>query len=121
MSVRHKISRSFSIQVVRRKLVAPRPGSAEPRHEYTPVFTVRSDVKTRSGATEFSRVDINGKAATHTFSIRYTTIPFDVRDRVRSADGSLYQILSVENVDNNDRELRIHCSNQGDETVEAAR
>lgn len=110
-----------SIQVVRRDLRVPSPGSAEPRHAYAVILTTRAQVKSRTGATEFSRVDINGKQSTHTFTIRWTSLPFDVRHRVRDARGQLFQILSVENVDLGNEWMRIHCSNQGSDEVEAAR
>ena len=116
-----KIQRNYTIQIVRRKLLPPKPGSAEPRHTYTEVFTTRADVTSRTGASECASVDVNGKAATHTFAIRYTTIPFDIRDRLRTAEGALYQILSVEDKNLANREIRIHCATQGEETTEAAR
>ena len=114
-------SKIFTVFVMRRMLLPSLPGSAEPRHDYTTVLTTRAAVKSRQGATEFAAVDIKGVAVTHTFTIRYTNIRIDVRDRLRDARGQLYQILSVENVDLRDRDMRIHCSNQGLETVEAAR
>lgn len=115
------VYRSFSIEVVRRKLLSPAPHSAEPRHTFTRVFVTRANAKTRSGVAEVAQVQINGKRVTHTFAIRYTTIPFDVQDHVRDARGILYAILTVENKDEADRELLIHCAEQGAETVEAAR
>ena len=115
-----KIHRSTTIQVQERAITST-IGSAEPKHAYTTKFTTRADVKSKGGQSEFARVDINGKTVTHTFSIRYTTIPFDVRDRIRNAQGQLFQILRVEDVDLANRELRIHCASQGNENVEAAR
>lgn len=109
-----------SIQVVRRALRSPRPGLAEPRHEYTPVITARASVKTRSGLSEFAQVEINGNKVTHTFSIRWTSIPFDTRDRIRDARGALYQILQVDNVDLGNKEIRIHAAATGSETQVAA-
>ncbi len=117
-----KISgRPISIQIERRSLVSTDAFSAEPKHEYKPIITTRASVKSKSGVTEFSRVDINGKTVTHVFSIRWTSIPFDVRDRIRDARGQLFQILSVDNVDLANREYVIYCASQGGETVEAAR
>ena len=51
-----KIQRNYTIQIVRRKLLPPKPGSAEPRHTYTEVFTTRADVTSRTGASEFASV-----------------------------------------------------------------
>jgi Phage head-tail joining protein len=115
-----KIHRAYTIQVQQRELIQV-PGTAEPKHVYSTLFTTRADVKTKGGQSEFARVDINGKTVTHTFGIRYTTIPFDTRHRLRDARGQLYQILKVEDVDMANRELRIYCASQGNENVEAAR
>lgn len=110
-----------SVQVVRRRLVQPTLGRAEPKQDFVPVLTTRAEVKSRTGSNEFARVDVNGVTATHTFTIRYTTIPVDARDYLRDARGQLYKILSVENVDLANRRMRLHCSNQGSEDVEGAR
>lgn len=113
--------KQVTIEVVRRTLAAALPGSAEARHDYTRVLHTRAKVKSAGLNSEWARVDINGKRPTHTFTIRYTTIPFDARDRVRTVDGSLYQILNIDNVDLRNRELRIVTSNQGDEDMAAVR
>lgn len=113
--------KQVTIEVVRRSLVAPAPGSAEARHDYTRVFHTRASVKSADMNSEWAMVDINGKRPTHTFTIRFTTIPFDSRDRVRDATGHLFQILNVDNVDLRNKELRIVTSNQGDENTQAAR
>jgi hypothetical protein len=112
-------SKDVTVYVVKRKLLPAAPGSAEPRHEYETILTTRASVKSRQGASEFASVDINGKSVTHTFTIRYSHKPIDVRCRVRTATGHLFAILSVENVDLGNRDMRLHCSNQGLETVEA--
>lgn len=118
-----KSSRSYSIQVLRRKLLQPRPGTAEPRHDYEVIFTTRADVTTRSGLSEFAQVSVKGQAVSHTFAIRFTSLidQIDTRCFVRGARGDLYRVLSVDNVGLRDREIKIHCSDQGLETVEAAR
>lgn len=113
--------KTVTVQVVRRALVPPAPGTAAPRHDYSVVFTTKAAVKSRTGSSEWAQVDIDGKKATHTFTIRYTTVPFDVRDRLRDATGQLWAILSIENVDLARREMKLHCSNQGFEDVPAAR
>ena len=64
---------------------------------------------------------INGQTASHVFTIRYTKIEFDTRHRVRDALGNLYRILSVDNVDLQNRWLRINALMTGDEDREAAR
>lgn len=120
-----KIYRAYTIQVQQRELIQV-PGSAEPKHTYSTLFTTRADVKTRSGEADFAKVSIKGAGGipvgiTHTFSIRYTTIPFDTRHRVRDAQGHLFAIVAVEDVDLANREMRIHCAASGSETVEAAR
>ena len=108
-----------TISVVRRSLLAPDPGKAGARHGYTTVFTTRAEVTSRSGSSEWAQVDGDGTTASDTFTIRYTTIPFDSRDRIRDATGHIWQILTIEHVDLGRREMRIHCSNQGAEDVPA--
>lgn len=112
--------KASTIQVVDRVLLPPVPGSAAPRHIYAPMFTVRASVKVSSGTNEFASVDIGGRKVSHTFTIRWTSIPFDSRHRVRDARGGLYQILNIVNVDDADRELRIQCASIGSDTQEAA-
>lgn len=109
-----------SIEVVRRTLLTPLPGSAEARYAYTRVFLTRSEVKS-SGTSEWNQVDIDGKKVTDTFTIRYTTLPFDIRDRVRDARGTLWQILRIDNVNLANREFRLMCAHVGHEDAEAAR
>lgn len=111
----------ITIQVVRRSLLPPAPGTAWSRHDYVPIFTTRAEVKSRMGSNQYAQIDIDGTKATHTFTIRFTTIPFDTRDRVRDATGQMWQILSIENVDLSRREMKIHCANQGSEDVVPAR
>jgi head-tail adaptor len=112
---------NVTVQVVRRRLVQPTLGRAEPKQQMTAVLTTRASVQTRSGSNEFARVDVNGVTATHTFTFRYSTIAIDTRDYLRDARGQLFKILSVENVDLQNRLYRLHCSNQGSEDTEAAR
>lgn len=122
MAKKQIISTKFvTIQVVRRSLLEPEVGLAEPRHEYAVVFTTRAEVRSSGGIKEWGEVEIDGKKASHIFTIRFTTIPFDVRDRLRDATGRLYQILTVDNVDLGNREFRILASHQGAETAPAAR
>lgn len=108
-----------SIEVVRRELVPPAPGSAVPRHAYTRVFLTRAEVKS-TGTSEWNQVDINGTKVTDTFTIRYTTLAFDIRDRVRDARGNLWQILRIDNVGLGNREMRLMCAFTGHEDAEAA-
>lgn len=115
------ITRNYTIEIVRPALLPPLPGSAEPRREFTRVFTTRANVKSMGGKSEFSRVDIGGKLVTHKFSIRYTTIPFDVRDMVRDARGALYSILKIDDVDLRNREFVLMCASQGSEEMAGAR
>jgi Phage head-tail joining protein len=104
----------WSIQVVRRVMVTPLPFQADVDHTYTPVITVRADCDTSKGVQNFNRVNTD-MAATHVFTIRYTTIPFDIRDRVRDSLGNLYTILSVENVKEGRMWLKIVCALAGKE------
>lgn len=110
----------ITVQVVRRSLVAPLPGRAEPRHDYAVVFTTRAKVKS-AGTKEFATINIGGESVTHTFTIRYTTLKFDSRDFVRTVDGSLHKILRIDNVDYGNELYSISTCLVGNETVEAAR
>ena len=109
------------ITVERRSLASAAPGSAEPVHNYEPLFRVRAQIKTRAGVSEFNRVEINGTIVTHAVTIRHTTIPFDIRDRVRDGAGNLYSVLSIENVDERNEWQKLYCARQGHEAQAAAR
>lgn len=113
-------SKQITIEVCERALLDPLPGTAAPRHAYTPLFKVRASVKSH-GSREFGGLDVDGKAVTHTFTIRWTSIPFDARHRVRGVAGDLYQILKVDDIDHQQTELLIRCASMGNEDVEAAR
>lgn len=102
-----------TVQIVRRVTLPPQPFSAEANHTFTPVLTTRAKVDTKQGVSEFNRVTIADKTVTHVFTIRFTTILFDVRDRVRDALGVLYEILSVEHVALGRRWMKIHCVQSG--------
>jgi Phage head-tail joining protein len=116
----------YTIQIVRRVTLPPAPFSAESSHVFTPVLTTRAKAETKQGVAEFNRVSIGDATVTDVFTIRFTTIPFDIRDMVRSATSdtfnthlpepglaTLYKILSVEHVDHGRRWIRIHCSQAG--------
>lgn len=113
-------SKTVTVQVVRRYLLPPAPGTAEARHDYVTVLTTRANVKSQ-GSAQWAMVEVNGKQVTHTFTIRYTRIPFDTRDRVRDARGDLYQILKIDNIDLANKEMKVQCALMGSETMEAAR
>lgn len=115
------VYRGYTIEILEVDLAPPEIGSAEPVRKFKRLFGVRANVKTLAGKSEFAKVDINGNAVTHQFAIRFTNIPFDTRHLVRDARGSLYRILRVEDVDLQNREMKIHCASMGDETVEGAR
>ena len=113
-------SKTVTVQIMRRDLLPPAPGSAAPRHDFTAILTTRASVKSR-GQSEFARIEVNGMAVSHTFQIRYTTIPFDTRHRIRDVRGNLYKILKIDNVDLANTEFRIDCALQGSDDLEAAR
>lgn len=110
-----------TVSVVRRALLTPEPGSAEARHEYETVFTTRAEVRTTSGSASWANLEIDGKKPSHRFTIRYTRIPFDVRDRLRDATGVLYQILNISNISLGNREFEILAAAQGTDQIPAAR
>lgn len=109
-------AQNFTIQIQRRSLTPPDPGSAEPNHDYTTFLTTRAEVQT-AGVKEWSRVQIGGQNVTHTFKIRFTSLTVDSRDRVRDVYGNLYSILKTEDVNQRRKELKLYCARQGDETL----
>ena len=108
-----------TMHLVRRSLLQPSPGSAEPRHAYAPVFATRAAVKTMSGTNEWNTVVIDTKLVTHLWTMRFTRLPFDSRDRIKDAEGNYYQILKVENPDLANRELKIYTAKIGSEDAPA--
>lgn len=86
----------WTVQVVRRVMNAPAPFSAEVDHTYTPVLTTRAKMETKQGVNEFNRVTIGDQTVTHTFTMRYSTIVIDGRDRLKDTLGNLFAILAVE-------------------------
>lgn len=111
--------KTTTMHVLRRALVPPTPGMAEPRHDYSPVFAVKAKVKTYSGTTEWNTVAVDGKQVTHVWEIRFHRIPFDVRDRVRDGEDRYYQILKIENVDLANRTLKVFTARIGDSNIPA--
>lgn len=109
------------IAIVRRTLDAAAPGSAEPLHSYTTVLSPRANIKTKASASEWNRVVIAGNAVSHVVTIRWTGIAFDARDRVRDGAGNLYDILSIENVNEEGSWMRLYCRKAGSEDRKAAR
>jgi Phage head-tail joining protein len=105
-------SMRWSIEVVRRVITGPLPFEGSVGHTYTPIITTRAACDTSKGVTEFNRVNVEG-TATHVFTIRFTTIPFDIRDRVRDTLGNLYMILSIENVNEARQWFKITCARTG--------
>lgn len=103
----------WSLEILRRVQTPPSPYEADADHLYTRVFVTRSKAETKSGTSEFNRVVIGDQQVSHVFWIRYTTIPIDVRDRLRDAKGTLYQILSLENVDQRNQWYKIYAAPLG--------
>lgn len=103
------------ISVIRRNLIASNSDSAEPVLAYATVFSVRAAIKTNGGTNEWSRVKVGDLDASHTMTIKHTRVSFDSRDRVRDGSGNLYAILKIENVNEQDNELKIYCARVGDE------
>ena len=108
-----------TITIERRSLDAPAPGSALPGHTYTTLFTARAKIKTKAGSSEWNQVSIAGNKSSHTITIKFTALSFDTRDRIRDISGNLYEILAVENINERDEWLNIHCSRKGSETRKA--
>jgi SPP1 family predicted phage head-tail adaptor len=102
----------WSIRIMRRSMRPPAPFEGAAGHDYEPFLTTRAACKT-NGLTEFSRVMVNGVQATHTFTIRWPSIPVDIRDKIQDVHRNLYTILSVDPVDEGRRWMRLHCSRGG--------
>jgi hypothetical protein len=111
--------KTITMHLVRRALVPPIPGMAEARHEYTTIFTTKAAVRTMSGTTEWNTIVVDGKQVSHVWTMRFTRIPFDSRDRIRDAEGNLYQVMKVENPNNANRELKIYTAKVGQEGIAA--
>jgi hypothetical protein len=105
----------WSIQIMRRVITGPLPFQAEIDHGYTPVITTRAACDTTKGVQEFNRVSVD-RQATHVFTIRYTTIPFDIRDRVQDSLGNQYVIMAVDDVQQNRTWLKITTARAGSNT-----
>lgn len=111
--------KQITMSVVRRALLPPMPGSAEARHAYSTVLSTRANVRTMSGTTEWNTIVVDGKQVSHVWTMRFTRIPFDVRDRIKDAEGNLYQIMKVENPNLSNRELKIYTAKVGQDTIAA--
>jgi len=103
------------ITIVRRSTVASQSDSAEPVTTYSDVFSVRCHIKTNSGTNEWSRVRVGDLDATHTLTIKHTTIAFDARDRIKDGAGNLYKILKIDDVNEQGREFKIQAAKVGEE------
>lgn len=103
----------WSIQVLRRSMDTPEGYSAEVDHTYTPFLTTRAKCTTLSGTKEFNQVVIGETKVTHTFTIRFTSLPIDARDRVSDTQRNLYNILAVNVWDEGRRWMDLHCERVG--------
>lgn len=104
------------VTIVRRTAVAAQSDSAEPVITYADVFSVRAHIKTNGGANEWSRVRVGEIDASHTFTIRHTTVAFDARDRIKDGAGNLYKILTIDDVDEQGREFKIQAARVGEQS-----
>jgi len=106
-----------AITIERRTLAGAIPGSAEPQHTYQTIMTSRAAIETsRSSPSHGVNTD---DSPTHKITIRYSSIEFDTRDRVRDVRGNLYTIDGVENVNQFNDLLVLSCTKRGPETTEA--
>jgi head-tail adaptor len=111
--------KNWTIRLARRANDQPLPFSAEVRVGYTTFLTTRAKVETKSGTAEFNRVVIGDRQVTHTFTIRYTKIVIDTRDRVIDALGNVYAILAIEVPEMRLRDMKLHCASLGSEDNES--
>jgi len=101
----------WSIQLMRRAIVMPTSlGCEEIDHVYTPFLTTRAACQTHNGVSEFDTVALGGAKASHTFIIRFTSLPVDIRDRVQDSLGTLYTILAVDTINEGRRWMRLRCA-----------
>lgn len=111
------------VDVLKRGSSTPQPGTATVANVYTLRYRVWAAVRTRKpGPREIEQVAVApGERFTHEIIIRYRSDGPDIRDRVRDDKDNLYEIHSVENLDEEDEWLRLLCIRSGVETQDAAR
>ena len=109
-----------AIRIVQRSLISPLPGSASPRYEYVILLRTRAKVKTRGeGSNSFTQIQVKGKKVSHEFIIRYTATSFEADARVEFS-GRYFEILGIENVNEENRFIKISCKEVGNSDVEAS-
>jgi len=104
----------YLIELNNRAIQAPELGSVDYDETFTPTETVRAAIETKSGETIFDQSNTE-HSVTHRFYIRFlsgvtaeTWIKFD---------SDLYDILTVENLDGQNRFLLLRCTIRGLSTV----
>jgi SPP1 family predicted phage head-tail adaptor len=98
------------IIVQTRSIVPPINGSVDYTLNFTDPKTVWAMIETRQGSTTFDETNTE-KVWTHDFYIRYIAgITFE---KWVTYDGKYYDIISVENLNMDDRFLRLRCNIRG--------
>ena len=81
------------------------------------ILTTRAVIKTSSGIPYFAGTSM-GTSPTHTFIIRYTTIPIE-KNYIIECKGNYYHIESIRNDNEDDLYIIINASKRGVATNEA--
>lgn len=108
------------IEIGKRRILPPAPGTGNARNVFVTLATVNAKVETTEGVKEANAVYVGDERITHRFLIRYTAAAFDGQAQVRDSDGELYRIIRVENINEEDRWLRLNCVRAGNESAAAA-
>jgi hypothetical protein len=103
----------WTLRLQRRRSLPPAAFAAESDHAYETFLTTRAKAETKQGVAEVNRVTIGGRDVSHVFTIRYTKLKIDVRDRALDALGNMYVILSVEHLDLGMKWIKLHCAQVG--------
>ena len=112
-----------TIEVHSRSIKSPAFNTQENRQVYAPKITLKAAVETVTGIDIFDSVEVSGadgvpQTATVLFYTRYRD-DITAEDRIKH-DGLVYKIIKVENIDLNNRFLKIFTATTGDENKLAA-
>lgn len=106
------------IKIHVRALAAPVFDSVDFREAYDAGIDTWAKVETvdASGRNDFDQVSL-AAGATHRFNIRYR--PNVTSENIVGYKNEYYQILTIDNPENRNLSLILHCIVKGDDTVEA--
>lgn len=100
------------------RAITPDDSSTDFTETFTAVKTVKAMVETLSGVDIFNGTQIVG-TATHRFTIKFITGVTITSQNWIILNDEYYDILRVDNVDENNRYLVLLCTKRGDDTLKA--